>query len=86
VKNLAVLLAALALFLTTAHACPPRLEKHGRTQNLLVYDKPFLILGKKLAKSDAASAECMKLGEPRHHRHLFKARMAGRRSWASTSL
>jgi beta-galactosidase GanA len=59
VKKLASLLLA-ALFAATAHAGPPRLEKQGSTQNLLVHDKPFLILGGELGNSSAASAEYMK--------------------------
>src|ERR1041384_1072668 len=58
--------ALVALVLTaTALAGPPRLEKHGSTQNLLVHDKPFLILGGELGNSSAASAEYMKAHWPR---------------------
>jgi beta-galactosidase GanA len=64
VKKLALILAALAA-VATAHAGPPRLEKHGSTQNLLVHDKPFLILGGELGNSSAASAAYMKTHWPR---------------------
>jgi len=37
--------AALAAFVVSVHAGPPRLVKQGSTHNLLVHDKPYLILG-----------------------------------------
>jgi len=64
VKNL----IALALVLVTAaaaQAAPPRLEKHGTTQQLIVDGKPFLILGGELGNSSASSAEYMRPHWPR---------------------
>jgi beta-galactosidase GanA len=61
-------LIALALALATAfaaNAAPPRLEKHGSTQQLIVDGKPFLILGGELGNSSASSAEYMRPHWPR---------------------
>jgi beta-galactosidase GanA len=68
VKNLIALVIILALALATAfaaQAAPPRLEKHGSTQQLLVDGKPFLILGGELGNSSASSAEYMRPHWPR---------------------
>ena len=46
-------------------AAAPRLEKYGSTQQLLVHDKPFLILGGELGNSSASSTEYMKAHWPR---------------------
>jgi beta-galactosidase GanA len=48
-----------------ASAAPPRMEKHGDTQQLIVGGKPFLILGGELGNSSASSAEYMKPHWPR---------------------
>jgi beta-galactosidase GanA len=64
-KKSVLLAAALAAFVIGAQAAAPRLQKHGSTQNLLVHDKPFLILGGELGNSSAASAEYMKPHWPR---------------------
>jgi hypothetical protein len=48
-----------------AQAGAPRLEKHGSTQQLLVHDRPFLILGGELGNSSASSADYMKPHWPR---------------------
>ena len=45
-----------AMLATGAGAAAPHLEKHGTTQQLLVHDKPFLILGGELGNSSASSA------------------------------
>jgi beta-galactosidase GanA len=58
-------LFAALLLASFASAGPPRLEKHGGTWNLLVHDKPFLILGGELGNSSASSAEYMKPHWPR---------------------
>ena len=60
-------LAALILTVTAslASAAPPRLEKHGDTQQLIIDGKPFLILGGELGNSSASSAEYMKPHWPR---------------------
>jgi beta-galactosidase GanA len=60
----AVVAAAMALSVAV-HAGAPRLEKQGRTQQLLVHDKPFLILGGELGNSSASSAEYMQPHWPR---------------------
>jgi len=60
------LLSLIALLLTvTAVAAPPRLEKQGDTQQLMVDGKPFLVLGGELGNSSASSAEYMKPHWPR---------------------
>ena len=67
-KNLLALVVTLALALATAfaaQAAPPRLEKHGSTQQLIVDGKPFLILGGELGNSSASSAEYMRPHWPR---------------------
>src|SRR4051812_24374929 len=60
-------IAALIFVLATsfAAAAPPRLEKHGDTQQLIVDGKPFLILGGELGNSSASSAEYMNPHWPR---------------------
>jgi len=68
VKNPLALVLILALALATAsaaQAAPPRLEKHGSTQQLIVDGKPFLILGGELGNSSASSAEYMRPHWPR---------------------
>ena len=46
-----------------AQAAPPRLEKHGSTQQLIVDGKPFLILGGELGNSSArARSTCARTG------------------------
>ncbi|HEX6636846.1 MAG TPA: DUF5597 domain-containing protein [Steroidobacteraceae bacterium] len=52
-------LAALAMGMACAQAAP-RLEKQGGTQQLLVHDQPFLVLGGELGNSSASSAGYMK--------------------------
>ncbi len=60
------LVFALALITAiAAQAAPPRLEKQGSTQQLIVDGKPFLILGGELGNSSASSAEYMRLHWPR---------------------
>jgi len=57
-----------ALMMATAfasQAAPPHLEKHGTTQQLIVDDKPFLILGGELGNSSASSSEYMRPHWPR---------------------
>jgi len=56
---------ALILGASLSNAAPPRLEKHGDTQQLVVAGKPFLILGGELGNSSASSAEYMKPHWPR---------------------
>ena len=51
--------------LTPPRRRPPTLEKHGSTQQLLVHDQPFLILGGELGNSSASSAGYMKPHWPR---------------------
>lgn len=63
IRILAALMAMAAV--CAAHAELPRLEKQGRTQQLLVHDKPYLILGGELGNSSATSAEYMKPHWPR---------------------
>ena len=61
-------MSSLALALATAfaaQAAPPRLEKHGSTQQLIVDGKPFLILGGELGNSSASSADYMRPHWPR---------------------
>jgi beta-galactosidase GanA len=66
VKNLLALVIILALATAfAAQAAPPRLEKHGSTQQLIVDGKPFLILGGELGNSTASSAEYMRPHWPR---------------------
>ncbi len=60
---IALVLALAAAF--AADAAPPRLEKHGSTQQLIVDGKPFLILGGELGNSSASSAEYMRPHWPR---------------------
>jgi beta-galactosidase GanA len=64
VKKLLPFVLALAATLT-AHAAPPRLEKQGHTQQLIVAGKPFLILGGELGNSSASNAEYMRPHWPR---------------------
>ena len=56
---------AAALLTVTAYAAPPRLERSGSTQQLVVDGKPFLILGGELGNSSASSAEYMRAHWPR---------------------
>ena len=56
---------ASTLLAATALAAPPHLEKHGSTQQLMVHDRPYLILGGELGNSSASSAEYMKPHWPR---------------------
>src|SRR5687767_11192133 len=67
VKHLMTLMAATfaAMFAAMAVAAPPKLQKQGDTQQLLVDDKPFLILGGELGNSSASSAEYMRPHWPR---------------------
>ncbi len=58
-------LAGAWLAVSLAAAGQPRLVPHGGTQNLLVHDKPFLILGGELGNSSASSATYMKDHWPR---------------------
>jgi len=53
----ALVTASLAV---TAAAAPPRLDRHARTLQLVVQDKPFLLLGGELGNSSASSAAYMK--------------------------
>ncbi|HEX6397506.1 MAG TPA: DUF5597 domain-containing protein [Steroidobacteraceae bacterium] len=57
-----VILLALA---TSLAAAPPRLEKRGDTQQLVVDGKPFLVLGGELGNSSASSAAYMQPHWPR---------------------
>jgi len=63
VKILSLIVVALTAF--TANAAPPRLEKQGSTQQLIVDGKPFLILGGELGNSSASSANYMRPHWPR---------------------
>ncbi|HEU4779895.1 MAG TPA: DUF5597 domain-containing protein, partial [Steroidobacteraceae bacterium] len=63
-KRLLALVLALGATLT-AHAAPPRLEKQGTTQQLVVDGKPFLILGGELGNSSSSSTEYMRPHWPR---------------------
>ncbi len=66
VKNLHALVITLALATAfAAQAAPPRLEKHGSTQQLIVDGKPFLILGGELGNSSASSSDYMRPHWPR---------------------
>jgi beta-galactosidase GanA len=68
VKDLLALVITLTLALATAfaaQAAPPRLEKHGSTQQLIVDGKPFLILGGELGNSSASSSDYMRPHWPR---------------------
>ena len=56
---------AAALLAAAAFAAPPRLEKHGSTQQLLVHDQPFLVLGGELGNSSASSTDYMRPHWPR---------------------
>ena len=62
-RFIALALAVAAAF--AAEAAPPRLEKHGSTQQLLVGGKPFLILGGELGNSSASSADYLRPHWPR---------------------
>ena len=57
-KQLWVFSLALATAVA-AQAAPPRLERQGDTQQLIVDGKPFLILGGELGNSSASSAQYM---------------------------
>src|SRR3954469_4014874 len=59
-----VMSVALA-FAATGVAAPPRLERQGDTQQLVVDGKPFLILGGELGNSSASSATYMAPHWPR---------------------
>jgi beta-galactosidase GanA len=59
------LLVGGVLLALSAHAQPPHLEKHGDTRQLVVADKPFLILGGELGNSSASSAAYMQPHWPR---------------------
>src|SRR6188474_1640298 len=48
-----------------AAAAPPRLDRHARTPQLVVQDKPFLVLGGELGNSSASSAAYTKPHWPR---------------------
>jgi hypothetical protein len=39
---------------------PPHLQRQGTTEQLIVHDKPFLILGGELANSSASSRDYLK--------------------------
>jgi beta-galactosidase GanA len=56
---------ACALLAATASATLPHLKKHGSTQQLVVHDRPFLVLGGELGNSSASSAAYMKPHWPR---------------------
>ena len=58
----ALVTASLAV---AAAAAPPRLDRHARTLQLVVQDKPFLVLGGELGNSSASSAAYMKPHWPR---------------------
>jgi beta-galactosidase GanA len=61
-----IIVTIIGLLLTlAAHAGAPRLEKHGTTQQLIVDEKPFLILGGELGNSSSSSAEYMRPHWPR---------------------
>ncbi len=51
------LIFSLCVF--AAHAAPPRLEKQGNSQRLIVNGKPMLVLGGELGNSSASSAAYM---------------------------
>jgi len=56
---------AAALIAASASGAPPHLEKHGSTRQLVVHDRPFLVLGGELGNSSASSAEYLKPHWPR---------------------
>ena len=58
----ALVTASLAV---AAAGAPPRLDRHARTLQLVVQDKPFLVLGGELGNSSASSAAYMKPHWPR---------------------
>ena len=58
-------LAAGLLAASSAFAGLPRLQQQGTTQQLLVHDRPFLILGGELGNSSASSAAYMQPHWPR---------------------
>jgi beta-galactosidase GanA len=58
----ALLLCAIPL---AAHAAPPRLERHGSTQQLIVHDRPMLVLGGELGNSSASSPAYLQPHWPR---------------------
>jgi beta-galactosidase GanA len=61
-----IVVATAALLVTlAASAGPPRLEKYHNTQQLVVHDKPMLILGGELGNSSASSVDYMKPHWPR---------------------
>jgi beta-galactosidase GanA len=62
VKIIACFAAAL---LGAAAIAAPRLENHGSTRQLLVHDRPFLVLGGELGNSSASSADYLKPHWPR---------------------
>jgi beta-galactosidase GanA len=64
-KRFSVIALAPLLLATLAFSAPPRLEKQGATQSLIVDGKPFLILGGELGNSSASSAAYMKPHWPR---------------------
>lgn len=57
--------AAFVASIAVAAAAPPRLDKHAKTLQLVVQDKPFLVLGGELGNSSASSTEYMKPHWPR---------------------
>ena len=63
-SRIAAALVSASLTVTAA-AAPPRLERHARTLQLVVQDKPFLVLGGELGNSSASSAAYMKTHWPR---------------------
>src|SRR3954471_21480050 len=67
-----IFLMSVALaFAVTGVAAPPRLERQGDTQQLVVDGKPFLIIGGELGNSSASSAAYMAPHWPRlHQMHL----------------
>jgi beta-galactosidase GanA len=61
VKTLRALTLCLTLSVAVdVRAAPPRLEKQGATRQLVVDERPFLILGGELGNSSASSAGYMK--------------------------
>ncbi|HUQ10863.1 MAG TPA: DUF5597 domain-containing protein [Steroidobacteraceae bacterium] len=62
-KCLAALAAACAGL--AVHAAAPHLERHGGTKQLLVHDRPWLILGGELGNSSASRAGYLKPHWPR---------------------
>jgi beta-galactosidase GanA len=57
--------AAFVASIAVAAAAPPRLDTHAKTLQLVVQDKPFLVLGGELGNSSASSTEYMKPHWPR---------------------